>query len=215
MVTSEKLTDQEPFWVDEQIARTFRSHSITKFSRTIRIYNTIFHWLVFVGLVLIVWFYMSKLLALVIAFMLLAAIVLGYIQTRRNKSVTDHAKLIQKRAREHTGADLIGSAVHVAGYPKLEQNQPVVLALTKNALVIYPYDKPNVLDKIDTREIDAIQTVVYDEDRIPHIEVIDPCSQALQLRITRQDISWQCLFNRMRSVRPIDWYHAIQKAKVN
>jgi hypothetical protein len=121
---------------------------------------------------------------------LLAAIFSGLIQSRRSKSSANQIESIQKRAKELTGANLIGSAVHVAGHPKLELKQPVVLVLREDRLAIYPYDKSTPLDEIDVHEIETVFTVVYDEDRIPHIDVIDPTAQALQFKIHRQGKTW-------------------------
>ena len=215
MVNHQRPTNQQPFWVDEQITPTFTPRSTSVFSRVIIIYLNVILWLVLVSIVLIIWFSISQLLALAIIILLLASIIFGYARARRSKSLTEQIIFIQKQARELTGAELIGSAVHVAGHPNLEPKQPVVLVLRENTLVIYPFDKPIVSDEINVRDIETIQTVVYDEDRIPHVDVIDPTAQALQLRIVRHDKNWQCLLNQMRSIRPIDWYHAIQKAKVD
>jgi hypothetical protein len=211
---SNKQTDQQPFWVDEEATPAFPPESIRSFILVIRILINITIWLILAGFLLIIWLSISKLLGLILTVTLLAAIAQGLILYHRRKNMTDETADIQEQAREMTGAELMGSAVHVAGDPNLEPNQPVVLALIKNNLVIYPYASAVILDQINIHHIEKIQTVVYDEDRIPHVDVIDPTAQALQLEIITQGKSWRCLFSRMRQVRAIDWYHAIQKVKV-
>lgn len=211
----EKTTDQQPFWVDKELIPTFTPRSIRNFNRIIIIYFNVIMWLIAVGSILVIWLSTSSVIALVIIIAFLASITVGLIQRRRNKHTNDLTIAIQDRARELTGAELIGSAIHVAGHPSLEPNQAVVLAFVRDTLIFYPYDNAIVLDQINVRDIETLQTVVYDEDRIPHIDVIDPTAQALQLGINRQGNRWGCLFTRMRSVRAIEWYHAIQKAKVS
>jgi hypothetical protein len=53
----------------------------------------------------------------------------------------------------------------------------------------------------------------YDDERVPHIDVIDSAAQALQVTVAANGKEYTCLFRRLRKVRAIDWYHAIQKAK--
>ena len=78
---------------------------------------------------------------------------------------------------------------------------------------IHSYQSQVALDEIPVSAIMAAHTVVYDEDRIPHIEVIDNTAQALQIEYRAQGQVWTCLFRRMKKARPIDWHHAIQRAR--
>jgi hypothetical protein len=41
---------------------------------------------------------------------------------------------------------------------------------------------------------------------------IDSDAQALQITLKHQGREFACLFRRMGKARPVDWYHAIQKA---
>jgi hypothetical protein len=138
---------------------------------------------------------------------------LSYYQIRRRRSLTTRVNQIQEEARLHTQASCIGSAVHVAGHPLLSRNQPVVLALKGDLLSIFSYDSPSPIDNLPVRQFQAICTVVYDDERVPHLEAIDSTAQALQITFSRAGENWTCLFRSMRKVRPIDWYHAIQQAR--
>jgi hypothetical protein len=104
--------------------------------------------------------------------------------------------------------------VHVAGHPQLEREQNVLLALTFPNLSVYSYETDQALVIMPLEQIVSIQTVVYDEDRIPHVDVVDSTAQALQLILKYNEQEVACLFRRMKKVRPIDWYHAIQRARV-
>ena len=73
---------------------------------------------------------------------------------------------------------------------------------------------PLPIDRISIQDIKALKTVVYDDDRIPHTEVIDSAAQALQLEFIWMSKECTCLFRRMRKVRPIDWYHSIQQRRL-
>jgi hypothetical protein len=57
--------------------------------------------------------------------------------------------------------------------------------------------------------------VVYDDERVAHIDVIDSAAQALQLEFLWRGEKCACLFRRMINPRPIDWYDAIQKARLH
>jgi hypothetical protein len=122
---------------------------------------------------------------------------------------------IQQLARERTGASHIGSAIHVAGHPLLQRDQPVVLALIRDQLSIYSYENSNPLDIIPLQNIQTIQTITYDDDRIPHADVIDSAAQAVQLNFLWQEQTCTCLFHRMKKMRPIDWYQALQQARLH
>jgi hypothetical protein len=149
------------------------------------------------------------------AWLLIIILLVGlviYLRKRKKRSDFNIAE-IQQRARERSGASVIGSAIHVAGHPLLEREQPVVLALTPDSLKIFRYDDQVPIDIISLNQLAAFHTVVYDDDRTPHIDVVDTTAQALQVTLKFQDKEFTCLFRRMRKVRPIDWYHEIQKAR--
>lgn len=136
-----------------------------------------------------------------------------YLQLRR-KSLTARAALVQQRAREQIGASTMGSAIHVAGHPLLDREQPVVIALRGDQLLFFSYQNRNPIDVLPIGELQDIRTVVYDDDRVPHVDVIDSTAQALQLTFTWRGHTCTSLFRRMHKVRPIDWYQAIQQARL-
>ena len=119
----------------------------------------------------------------------------------------------QEWARITTGSSTIGSAVHVAGHPLLERNQPIVLAPIDNHLSIFRYGSDQPVGIILLKDISSIHTVVYDDERVPYIEVFDSAAQALQISITKQGLPVTFLVRSMHKVRPIDWYHAIENAR--
>jgi len=123
------------------------------------------------------------------------------------------AEAVQLAAREKTGASLIGSAIHTAGHPLLQVNQPIVLALIDSELRFYSYTNPIPLDALNTKDLLSVDTIIYDDDRIPHIGIADNTAQALQLSFLRNGMTCTCLFRRMYKVRPIEWYQAIQSAR--
>jgi hypothetical protein len=135
-----------------------------------------------------------------------------YLGNRKKLSLLQITE-IQQKAREQSGASVIGSAIHVAGHPLLEREQPVVLALTSDSLKIFGYDDQVPIDNILLNQMVALHTVVYDDERIPRIDIVDSTAQALQVTFKLQGKEFTCLFRRMLKVRPIDWYHEIQKAR--
>ena len=108
----------------------------------------------------------------------------------------------------------MGSAIHVAGNPKLERDQGIVLALTADSLDFYTFDRDTPLDNIPLKQIMSVSTVVYDDERTPHLDTVDSTAQALQLSVKYGDNTYNCLIRSMRKVRPVDWYHAIQKQRI-
>jgi hypothetical protein len=121
---------------------------------------------------------------------------------------------IQKIAQERLGASHIGSAIHVAGHPLLRRDQPVVIALVGDEIGLYSYDNPAPLDVIPLKNIQSVQTVSYDEDRVPHIDVVDSAAQAIQLTFQWREQTCICLFRSMKMMRPIDWYQVLQQARL-
>jgi hypothetical protein len=210
-----KFYMQDQFWVDVPDLPVESAISDSALGKLFKIY----YYLTCVILVTIplffLWYITGPVLA--IAFAALAGLLLyrGYVRKRRNNAEIATAKSIQERARELTRAEHIGSAIHTAGHPLLSQNQPIVMALRGDRLSIYTYESFNPIDTILISQIDKLQTVVYDRDRIPHVEVIDKTAQALQLVLRVNGKEFVTLFRRFRNLKAIDWYHAIQKARNN
>ncbi|MDH5507294.1 MAG: hypothetical protein OEZ02_08745 [Anaerolineae bacterium] len=108
----------------------------------------------------------------------------------------------------------IGSAIHVAGHPMLARDQPVVLALKHDTLSVHSYESSSPIASLDLGHLDTVHTVVYDDQRVPHLGVIDSAAQALQLTFDLDGQPCTCLFRSMKDLRPIDWYHAIQQTRL-
>ena len=205
--TSEKL----PFWKDE--AEKIQSPQPVK--RYFRFLIILF-WISYFLLILLVMtllYYLSPILMGV--FLVCFSIFYGWVFLLRRKKKQAELDIpkIQQEAKDRTGAAVIGSAIHVAGHPLLEREQPVVLALTSEGLNIHSYEDPQPITVIVIDKINSLQTVVYDDERTPHIDTVDSNAQALQIVLSLEGKEFTCLFRRMQNVRPIDWYHAIQKAK--
>jgi hypothetical protein len=107
----------------------------------------------------------------------------------------------------------MGSANHVAGHPALDRDQRILLAVTKNALRIYSFAVSDPIDEIIGPLIRKVELVVYDDERIPHLDAIDPNAQALQITFDKGTITSRCLFNHMIDHKPIDWFHEIEKLR--
>jgi len=144
------------------------------------------------------------------------ALLFGFVFFRWNKARKSvyPVEKIQELAYKKTGAAHLGSAIHVAGHPSLQRDQPVVLALVGDQLNIYSYEISEPLDSILLKDIQGVFTVSYDDDHVPHIDAIDSVAQALQLTFLWREQPCICLFRRMRKLKSIDWYHAIQKTRL-
>jgi hypothetical protein len=132
-----------------------------------------------------------------------------YVEKNQAKAVR-----IQALAKEKTRADYIGSAVHTAGHPLFQVNQKVVLVLKDTGLSMYGYESETPLHTIPVNELLAVDLVTFDDNRIPHIGIIDNTAQALQLTFSWQGKTCICSFRRMYKVRPVEWYQAVQKARL-
>ena len=207
-----KQPDQA-FWKDEPDQQALSPQFTGVFMPVFKVYGFVFALSIFA-----LCFGLLYLLSPILAWFWLALLLLSYgfgFRLRRQKKLElQEISAIQARATARIGASLLGSAVHVAGHPQLEREQNVVLALTFPNLSVYSYETDQALVIIPLEQIVSIQTVVYDEDRIPHVDVIDSTAQALQLKLKYNEQEVACLFRRMKKVRPIDWYHAIQRARV-
>ena len=207
---------QPPFWVDEPNQDlpgwTQFHYASSPFGK---IYGLIMTILPLALFVVIIWELLGPIAAIALIALILSGIAYGVILWKRYLTRAEQKKKIRKLAQQTTGADVIGSAVHVAGHPLFERDQPVVLALKGDELSIHTYQSQVPVDVIRLDDIQAIHTVVYDDERVPHIDVIDSTAQALQVKVTTNRKEYTCLFRRLRNVRAIDWYHAVQKAKVS
>lgn len=95
----------------------------------------------------------------------------------------------------------------------VERDQPVVLALTNGRLAIYDYASQTPIDTLLLTQLLSALTVVYDDNRVPHVEVMDSAALALQLTFSHNSQTWICLFRHMQNVRLVDWYHALQQVR--
>jgi energy-coupling factor transporter transmembrane protein EcfT len=149
-------------------------------------------WLIFVTLLYVNWFF----------------------HQRKKRETHQAVEKTQKDAYALIGTTNMGSAIHVAGHPLLQRDQPVVLALVDDQLEIFGYETSTPLDTICLKDIQSINTVVYDDERVPHIDVIDSAAQALQITFSWRDQLCTCQFRHLRKVRPIDWYHLLQQKRL-
>jgi len=206
--TPAKLT----FWKDEPDGQQTLPASFGFPHTLITIYRVL-GILLAIGIVFFLWYQVSLFLAW--SWLLFTILFVGYIFYKRKRRKLSESDIVQtqQKARVLSGASMIGSAIHVAGHPLLEREQPIVLTLSSEGLKIFSYDDPNPIDTISPNQLVAFHTVVYDDKRTPHIDVIDSAAQALQITFKYQDREFTCLFRRMRKVHPIDWYHELQKAQ--
>ena len=143
----------------------------------------IVRFIVVIGFFAIIWQYLSPGVTVISVGVLPGSIVYGLFLRRRRQAKLKEINQVQTYAHELTQADIIGSAIHVAGHPLFEREEPIVLALKQQHLSIHNYQNRNPIAVIKINDIKAVSTVVYDEDRIPHIDVIDNTAQALQVVI--------------------------------
>jgi len=215
---TEKYTNHEPFWMDEPNPYYHpKSNSATKrdvswwFSKAIIAY-TIFFVLLWFGLLII--FAINVPVLWIVVVLLAIAVLLPLFLRRIGKTKLANVTRIQQQAREKTRSDYLGSAIHIAGHPLLQVNQPVVLGLKEFELSIYSYDSSTPIDIIPVNSIIDVSPVVYDDEYIPHVGVIDNTAQALQISVKRNNFDFVCSFRRMYKMRPIEWYHSIQKTRI-
>jgi len=207
-------TNDQPFWKDEP------ENSVTVRSSTLRTVEWSAKYMIFI-------FQVSTILIPAAIFsifskplMWLWLVVSGFsfvawvFQKQRKQKLSRDIEEIRQSASRRTNASHIGSAIHVAGHPLLQRDQPVVLAIVGENVNIYSYENSIPLDSILIKNIQSINTVVYGDDRVPHIDTIDSAAQALQLTFLWGEQPCTCLFRKMRKMRPIDWYQAIQHVRL-
>jgi hypothetical protein len=205
---------QPQFWIDEPEVQVGSLRSFKFLVLWVKI-SGILILIMCTVLIISLLFYLSHFLGWFYLGFMMIAMGIGLYNRRRIKQSLQGTGSIQQNAQTTTGASLIGSAIHVAGHPLLNREQSVVLALISSNLAIYSYETDQPLAVIPLQQIQSIQTVTYDDERVPHIEVVDSTAQAIQLILKFGDQEIACLFRRMRKVRPIDWYHAVQKARIS
>lgn len=204
-------TNNQPFWKDEP---ELQSVNLPKhFLPFFRIYNIILI-VFFVSIPAYFLALVSKYLGLAWLVLMISVYTLSVYQIRHRKSTINNIDETQKHAKEIVGALQIGSAIHVAGHPLLQREQPIVLALVDDHLNIYAYENSTPIDAISLKNIHGVYTVAYDDDRVPHVDAIDSVAQALQVTFLWREQPCTCLFRRMRKMKPIDWYHTIQQVRL-
>jgi len=205
-------TPNQPFWKDDSETLSLRFLSKQTPKPYLAYFTTAIRVIVLIVVAVLLYKSPIIMLAWLLIFGLPIAIRIFVVSKAKNdfRSRDD----IQRLAREKVGASHIGSAIHVAGHPLLQREQPVVLALVSDALNIYSYESPIPLDTIPLKDIQGVFTVSYDDDRVPHIDAIDSVAQALQLTFLWHEQPCTCLFRRMKKIKPIDWYHVIQQTRL-
>jgi hypothetical protein len=204
----------QPFWKDDLENSTIFRPTYSRILGWYAKYVMVVVQLVFLAIPAVIFAYLSPILLFVWLAIVGLIYVSWFFRQRQKQQAIHTIDEIQKIAREKTGATSLGSALHVAGHPLLQRDQPIVLALVGDQLNIYGFETSTPLDTIYIKSIQAINTVVYDDERVPRIDVIDSAAQALQITFLWHQKPCTCLFRRMRKVRPIDWYHAIQQKRL-
>lgn len=208
----------DPFWMDEPNpysrtgAKAAKGSSTWRLSRILSAAGLVIRLFIFALIVYLAIEY--PVLWLVV---LLEAVVLSIriFAPRVKESRQAKAARIQSLAKEKTGAEYLGSAIHTAGHPLLQVNQPVVLALKGSEFSIYSYESSKPIDTLSVQELLEVNPVVFDDDYIPHVGVIDNTAQALQISFQRQGNTYTSSFRRMYKIRAIEWYQAIQQMRLN
>ncbi len=203
--------NNSPFWEDEPETQAITGFSMERMGILFRVYQVFLSGLVLLGVFVLLYFF-EPLLAWLWFFVTSFTIGFGFYQRKQRQEKVKKSILFQEEAKRRIGASLMGSAVHVAGHPFLEREQVIVIAIVGSEICFFTYDGTKI-DVLPIQEIVSLHTVVYDDERVPHIEAVDSTAQALQITFRRRDKDFTALFRSMKKVRPIDWYHAIQKIR--
>jgi hypothetical protein len=202
-----------PFWKDKPDPYAARRSSQERVPVLWRTLMGVYTGLVSISLpALIFWLIARPLLYVWLAFCAVIVVRILWL-TRRSREEAKAISALQADAYRSTGADFMGSANHVAGHPAQDRDQRILLAVAGNALRIYGFAAPDPLGEIPGSSIRRVDLVVYDDERIPHLDAIDPAAQALQITFDRGAVTSRCLFNRMAGHKPIDWFHELEKLR--
>lgn len=212
---AKKSPTERPFWVDDP--NPYWKPKPGQQTRTIRV-SSLLAWISIlwqlVMIVFVVFFaFQYSWLWLVVLYLCITAAFRYQMFRRQNKLVKEVVE-IQQSAKANIGASIIGSAIHTAGHPLIQASQPVVLALKDDNLLIFNYRSSTPIDTISTHDVQSVDLVTYDDEGVPHIGVIENTAQALQLHFLWRGQTCTYLFRRMYKVRPVEWYHAIQAARL-
>lgn len=207
-----KTIPAEPFWMDEPnpYSDPYSKFQDTPFWKIIKfsmICLNISTYILVFGIIYLLIKYPFSLIIIIILSMLLFG---TYLFPRFKETHQSKALRIQQLAKDETGAELLGSAIHTAGHPLLKTDQPVVFGLKNSELSIYGFDSSTPIDSLPLIEIEAVDLVVFDDNNVPHIGVIHNAAQSLQVTFQRNNSQYKCSFRRFYKVRAVDWYHAIQ-----
>ncbi|GAB4503853.1 MAG: hypothetical protein Fur0043_08460 [Anaerolineales bacterium] len=203
--------DKPPFWVDEVEPQIVFSLPVKSLVSLFGIYRAILSISILI-MVFAFLYWLQPLLGLLWLLLVVFSFGMNFYHKKVRQKKQQANLDIQERTKKQVGATVIGSAVHVAGHPKLEREQAIVIALTESEIRFFDYSGVN-LDNLPLQAIESLHTVVYDDERVPHIDAVDSTAQALQVVFKQVDKEFTVLFRGMKRVRPIDWYHRIQQAR--
>ena len=213
----ETNSNSQPFWQDEPAS--FQPQLSQPLGKTLNISLMIYRVFIMIVLVSAVFaiLYSMHLTVAALAWLVLIGLawLWGFFSRKRKRDLIQQIALIQDLAKKRIGAGEIGSAIHVAGHPLLQREQPVVLAWVESSgFCIYGYETDRLIDAIPLNSLIRTQTIVYDDERVPHMDVVDSAAQALQIAFVHGDQEFTALFRSMKKLRPVDWYHILQKARL-
>jgi hypothetical protein len=207
--------DTQPFWADEQERFQSPIFPLAAIKGILAIYGIISTIIIFTLMFVLLYKLIHPILAWLWLLFIAVSLASGFYRRKRYRSLQQKITSIQENAKSKTGAVEIGSVIHVAGHPLLDREQQVVLALVAGkGLCFYKYDSDQPIDVVPLEDIISIFTVMYDDERTPHIEAVDSTAQALQIVFRRERKEFTTLLRSMKNLRPIDWYHALQKSRM-
>ena len=125
----------QPFWIDEPDTQIPTSPT----SRRMLVWGVnLIHYSIGFFVILIIAALFAQLGSPVLAWIWVIVTIafwgFGIYRLRKRKLHVSVVEEIQKRASEMIGANQIGSAIHIAGHPLMQRDQPILLALVKDEL---------------------------------------------------------------------------------
>lgn len=203
----------DPFWLDEALPGGWSppalQHGLRRWLRWI----TPALYVVTMGVIIAVgWPYPATwlvILLLVVRVAVMAATIVGI--DRRAARI----ERVQAQALATTGAERLGTAIHTAGHPQLEANQPVVLALKGDVVTVYGYESARPLTSFSGREIHAITPLALDDDGVFRPAPVANVTQALELKLAWKETECTCVFRKMLKVRALEWYQLLSRAQLD